>query len=113
ANGASAIDTSGNGATGTLLGGVSRVLGKVGTTALNFDGIDGHVAIPDNPALRFTASQSFSLSAWVYIPTLPNRNAAIFSKSTDVYPNWGLRLTSYNYWVFSSSYFNVYGGPAS
>jgi hypothetical protein len=43
--------------------GVQWTTGQAGN-ALNFDGINDYVEVPDNPSLRFSQSDSFSISCW-------------------------------------------------
>jgi len=64
ANGLTVLDASGLGNNGTMSGaGVSRVIGKVGTGALKFDGISGKVTVPGTSSLNVTGS--FTLTAWL------------------------------------------------
>jgi hypothetical protein len=60
-NGTTAFDSSGNGNNGTLENSPTWVDGKYGT-ALNFDGIDDYVAIPD---LYSTSPTELTVSAWM------------------------------------------------
>jgi hypothetical protein len=73
-------DDSGNGNTGVLLGSPQWVDGLHGK-ALDFDGVDNYVSIPDSSSLRV---QSFSLIAWVYMTERPyqqgSRHSAIINK---------------------------------
>jgi len=57
-------DDSGNGNTGSVLGGTSFDVGKVGTAA-NFDGTDDHIAIPSNDSFQF-GTGNFAISLWVH-----------------------------------------------
>jgi hypothetical protein len=60
----SALDSSGQGNTGTLTNGPTPVLGKIGQ-ALNFDGSDDYVRVEDSSSLNFQNS-SVSVGMWVY-----------------------------------------------
>lgn len=62
--GTTALDSSGNDNTGTLINGPSWVTGRVGN-ALSFDGINDYVEINDNNNLDLTVGE-FTLSAWIY-----------------------------------------------
>ena len=62
--GTSAIDSSGNGNTGTLLNGVAWTTGRKGN-GLNFDGIDDQVSVAANATLT-TVSNNFTISFWAY-----------------------------------------------
>ncbi|MCW3982851.1 MAG: hypothetical protein NWE96_02525 [Candidatus Bathyarchaeota archaeon] len=66
-SGASAYDSSRNGNTGTLIDDPLWVEGVSGK-ALQFNGQKGYVLIPDSKSLRV---QSFTLSAWIYMPVRP------------------------------------------
>lgn len=62
-----AADMSGNGNTGTVVG-ASWVAGKV-EGALEFDGVDDHLLIPDSDSLDVAAE--LTISAWVKFNDLP------------------------------------------
>jgi len=60
--------------------GAQPVTGKVGM-ALDFDGKDDHVEVPDSPSLNFDLPESFSLEAWFKLSSLPTTSwYAILSK---------------------------------
>ena len=67
-------------------------------TGLNFDGMGGHVVVPDDPGLRFSATQSFTVTATVDIASLPNHWSGIVTKSRDLYPWYGLWISDTNHW---------------
>jgi hypothetical protein len=60
--GTAAMDSSGNGNTGTLINGPTWVSGKSGT-ALSFDGADDYVEIPETQSLNL--SSALTVSAWI------------------------------------------------
>lgn len=77
--------------------------GRVGAGALAVDGSSGHLEVADNPALRFTAAQSFTLAAWIYPATLQNAWAGVIDKSRNQWPWYGIWIDNLNRWIF--------GGP--
>ena len=102
-SGTTTADDTGNGHTGTLVG-ASWASGLVGPGpyALSFNSSnDARVVVPDSPSLEFTATQSFSLSAWVYVPSLPNGYEGIVTKSRDVGNDYGIWINPSNQWLVS------------
>jgi len=92
-SGGTARDASGHSRDGTILGEVTFSDGKVGQNALSFHGVGSaisHVQISDERALRFSASDSFALSAWVRPTTVPSNLQAIVSKSGKTGSFYGL-----------------------
>jgi hypothetical protein len=80
ANGGSALDSSGNSNTGTLLGGVTHVGGLPGFgNALHFDGT-GYVMTNDSATLD--PQTAITVSAWINADTWSNGNERILQKST-------------------------------
>lgn len=79
-SGGTANDTSGNGNTGTLGTGSSAPswsTGKIGK-GLNFDGVNDKVVVNDSSSLDFSATDSFSISAWT--KTTTTTESYIFAK---------------------------------
>ena len=116
-SGTTTADDTRNGHTGTLVGSVSWTAGLVGPGpyALSFNpSNDGHVTVPDSPTLEFSASQSFSLTAWVYVPYLPGQYEGIVDKSVGVGNWYGIWIDPSNQWEVSdgsnSSSTNLFGG---
>ncbi|HKQ53664.1 MAG TPA: LamG-like jellyroll fold domain-containing protein [Pyrinomonadaceae bacterium] len=62
--GTTAQDATGNGNTGTLQGNPAWSAGKVGPSALNFDGLDDRVTVADNTTLT-DITNNFTVSFWV------------------------------------------------
>ena len=65
AGGATAADSSGHGNNGTLMGGASWAPGYF-RTALQLDGVDGYVTVPDSTTLR--AYGDVTVMAWINTP---------------------------------------------
>jgi len=98
-SGVTAKDSSVNKNNGTLKGGVKWVDGKFGK-ALEFDGKDGNVEVPDNDTLNVTA---VTLAAWVKSEAkqLLDGNAIVY-KLAAIYFNIGLRLLTLAYLLVDS-----------
>jgi nitrous oxidase accessory protein NosD len=62
---------------GTFLAGPSWTNGKVGG-ALNFDGVDDYVHIPNSPSL--VIADEITLEAWIYVPTGATGDRTIVNK---------------------------------
>ncbi|MEK7184212.1 MAG: LamG domain-containing protein, partial [Patescibacteria group bacterium] len=73
-------DSSGNGNTGTLSGASYGASGRF-NTALDFDGVDDFVSVPDSQTLDITGK--LTLSAWVYADTTPELFDSPIIKTTD------------------------------
>jgi len=76
---------------------------RVGSGALAVDGVKGHIEVPDSEALRFTATDSYSVSLWAYPAELPNAWSAIISKSRTLAPWYGIWISGDNWWTFGTS----------
>lgn len=77
----SALDVSGSGNDGSVVGVVNIVGGKLGN-AFRFDGVTGHVFIPDSSSLRVTR---FTLSAWVNLSANVGGNRILEKGNSDSY----------------------------
>jgi YD repeat-containing protein len=62
-SGSAAVDSSGNGNTGTLRNGPAWVTGTVGTGALDFDGVDDSVSVPGSATIN-AVKNNFTVSFW-------------------------------------------------
>ena len=67
-SGTSAIDTTGNGWNGTLVGGASRVAGKSGN-AVDLSGTNQYVALPSGVV---SSNDTITVAAWVNLDTVSN-----------------------------------------
>jgi hypothetical protein len=63
-SGTTAADSTGGGSTGTVTSGATWVAGKVGSGALQFDGVNSKVNIPATAPLNLTSA--LTISAWIY-----------------------------------------------
>ena len=71
-SGTTTADDTGNGHTGTLVGSVTWTTGLVGRAyaLASAPPAPATSRSPILPSLEFSATQSFSLTAWVYVPSL-------------------------------------------
>jgi len=86
------LDGANNGSTG----GAGRIAG-----GRAFDGVDDYVRIDDAPPIGFSASEDFTLSAWVFVPALPNQWSGVMAKysATTFSPWYGVWIAPWNVWV--------------
>lgn len=68
---ATATDSSGQGNSGSLISGPTRVVGKIGQ-ALTFDGSSSFIDAGNPAPLNLSDENRFSLAAWVYPTAAPN-----------------------------------------
>jgi hypothetical protein len=96
-------DDSGNGHSGTILGGAVHVTGHNGT-ALSFDGVNERVSIPDSPAFAMTTA--LTLEAWVKpVATAGWHTAVLKERPGDLsYALYGSGPDKPNGQVFSGGY---------
>jgi RHS repeat-associated protein len=93
-----AVDSNGpnNGTynSGVTLGGTPPVVGDASTSA-TFNGTNGTISVPDNPSMRFSNTQPFSVEAWVKT-TVTSGTDEILSKmaNTAPYQGWELSLAN-------------------
>jgi hypothetical protein len=114
-SGTTTADNTGNGHNGTLSGSVSWVPGLTGPYALSFSSANsGLVTVPDSASLEFSATQSFSLTAWVYIASLPSTSwwTAVVTKSGGNANQYGIWLNTYGQWVAGGPNSQNLVGPA-
>src|SRR3989338_1092342 len=89
-----AFDKSGNNNNGTLTNGPRRAIGRLGQ-ALEFDGNNDYVAIPNTAALQFVGTSAFTISAWINGTSQAGSVGVVFGKYS------GTR--GYRLWVDTSS----------
>ena len=87
--------------------GSANTAGLIGS-ARSFDGVSARVEVPDAAELRFTASSSYEVSAWVYLSSTPN-NAwkGLVTKSRDA-SLWESSASPDN-WYFTSGSSSITG----
>src|SRR5262245_30738987 len=79
-SGATTADASGNGNTGTLVGGVTwTTAGKYGG-ALSFDGSSGVVRIPDSPSWKVDGLTGYTVSMWVKVKSVNGDYRVVLGK---------------------------------
>lgn len=103
-------DTSGQNNWGTFSGGVKPRAGVVGQ-ALSFDGVDDYVEVADSDDFSFTAGNSFSVEAWIYMETSPDNYDQIVGKWDNNHPStkeWLFRFDTNDIFAFW-----LYDGDAS
>lgn len=109
-SGVTAADSVGTDA-GTLVGEVSWTTG-IANGALNFHGggaATARVSIPNEAAIDFTATQSFTLTAWVQAANTAGKYSEIISKSRGASPWYELGINPSNNWVFRGPFSSVEG----
>ena len=100
-SGAVTSDASGGGHQGTIHG-ASWTSGMSGK-ALNFYGSSDTVQISHTANLAFSDSDSYTLSVWVQVNTLPGSWRGIVTKSRDDAPWYGLWISPSNHWTHGGS----------
>jgi uncharacterized protein YciI len=93
-------------------GAYSFASARVGAGALALNGSDGHLEVPDNAGLRFTAGQSYTVTAWLYTATLSGGWEGLVTKSRDAAPWYGLWIDNLGEWI-GGSVRNLVGPPVA
>jgi hypothetical protein len=91
---------------GKAVNGPTYVAGKVGE-AMSFNGTNQYVDVPNTANLQFSKTQSFTLSAWVNLSSLPNHWTGIVTKSRSTSPWYGIWLNPSHRWSFSGAASNT------
>ena len=82
---------------GRAVGGAVACDERIGTGALSVNGVDGRIGA-GSPALRFSITQNYTVSAWVYVSEL--RSAWVNCRQEpQCVPWYGLWINSANRWV--------------
>jgi len=89
--GTTAVDWSGHGNHGTFAGNPQRAAGKI-AGALQFDGTDDYVEVPDSPSLDIT--DAITIAAWIYREADSGGWERIISKSDSSLYDYWLQITN-------------------
>lgn len=83
-------DTSGNANNGACTGTTCPTAGNPGifSTSIEFDGVDDHVKVADDPTLNFKANEPFAISFWVIGTALTRQQFFIDKRNTVGYQIW-------------------------
>jgi hypothetical protein len=84
---------------GALFNGASFVKDATRGTVLSVDGVDDHVEAPHATDMVFSTSNSYTLSAWVYLNNLPGRWQTVMAKSRDQGTHYGFWITDSGEWM--------------
>lgn len=87
-SGTTAFDSSGYGHQGSLINGVSRVTGMVGSGALSFDGSNDYVTVANTTVLQLTGDLTVAL--WMKRSSDPGTSRQLFGKGSGTQRNYSL-----------------------
>ena len=99
-----ALDTSGNGNNGTIVGGATAVAGKV-NTALDFNGTSGVVTTSGG---IINTANDFTMSAWVYVDAVTGTDNIVAAYNTN--PTYQAALLNLNSTILAASIVNTANG---
>ncbi len=113
--GGTASDTAGGNHAGALVNGPTWTSTGLLGYALSFDGVDDRVEVSDSPALNFTSTSSFTVSAWVDLPSLPNMTVGVVTKNAGAGEGnvYGITIDDTNHWRFAGATADLVGSVAS
>ncbi len=84
---------------GVLVGGASFVEDATRGMVLSVDGVDDHIEVPHAADMVFSTSDSYTLSAWVYLEELPGHWQTVMAKSRDQGTHYGFWITDSGEWM--------------
>ena len=85
-----------------------------GPYALSFSSSgSGKVTVPDSPSLEFSATQSFSLTAWVNVSSLPTWWTGVVTKSREVGNYYGIWISPNDQWATGGEPNPIYGSSVA
>ncbi|MEI6196557.1 MAG: LamG domain-containing protein, partial [Verrucomicrobiota bacterium] len=96
------LDVAGT-ANGTVINSPTYVAGIEGSAALSFNGVNQYVNIPNLADMQFASTNSFTISAWVKLNSLPNAATTIIAKDGSGGSWYGLGITAGNQWTFQGT----------
>lgn len=115
-SGTLAADSTGRGHSGTLYGNTGWAAGHNGNAAV-FDGNGDYIIVPHSSDFAYTSAQSFTLTAWVYVNSLPGGWVGIVTKGRETTVWYGIWINTDNKWTCGakdgSSYYNMFGGTVT
>jgi putative membrane-bound dehydrogenase-like protein len=89
--------------------GASKVAGRA---CVRFNGKDDHLVVTPSADLSFRAGDSFSISAWVHLSSVPQDGwRGVITKSRDAQPWYGIWIDGEGRWAFGGPK-NLFGCPA-
>ncbi len=100
---------------GVVSGETTWVGGVIGG-ALNFHGggmATARVSIPDEAAIDFTASQSFTVTTWVNPANTAGKYSEVISKSWGTSPGYEIGIDPNSNWIFRGPTSDVTGTPVT
>ncbi|MGH8048986.1 MAG: discoidin domain-containing protein, partial [Chthoniobacterales bacterium] len=108
-------DATGLGHTGTANGEVASSVGYF-NNAISFHGTGNaisNVSVPNTADMQFSATQSFTISAWVFPSSLNGIYEAVFAKSFNTGNYYGIWISPASKWVFRGPGGDVVGSTAT
>jgi hypothetical protein len=106
-------DSIANNSAGSLTNGngSSWAPGKFGN-ALCFDGARQYATIPNSAAYNYGKAQSYTLAAWIFLPSIPTKWMGVLAKVTDRIGYYGIWVGidgGIAKWVFGTELENIWG----
>lgn len=90
-------------ANGTAINAPAYVSGIEGSAALTCNGINQYVDVSNVADMQFASTNSFTISAWVKLNSLPNAATTIVAKDGSMGSRYGLGITAGNQWTFQGA----------